>query len=164
MADLEPLDPASAEVIAGWVTSRAEATLAGGPQLPWPLTGEILLGIDADPSWQVFVLRDPAGTVVASGSFFTKQEGRRLRIGRVIVGPSRRGEGWGRVLMEALLAEADSRPAVEYTELAVFEHNTVARDLYGKLGFAETGEVRPVAVDDQTWLALEMERPTPSAG
>lgn len=163
MAGLEPLDPASAGVIASWVTSRAEATLAGGPQLPWPLTGQLLLGIDADPLWQVLVLREGSGTVVASGSFFTKEEGRRLRIGRVIVDPSRRGEGWGRVLMEALLAEADGRPAVAFTELAVFEHNTVARELYRKLGFAETGESRQVAVDDETWLALEMERAAPAS-
>lgn len=163
MTALEPLDPAAAGVIASWVTSRAEATLAGGPQLPWPLTGQLLLEIDADPLWQVLVLRDRAGAVVASGSFFSKDEGRRLRIGRVIVDPSRRGEGWGRVLMEALLAQADARPEVAFTELAVFEHNTVARELYRKLGFAETGETRPVTVDDESWLALEMERPHPGA-
>lgn len=164
MTELHPLTPDAAREVSAWVTTHAEAVLMGGPLLPWPLTVKALLAIAADPLWRVYVLQDAAGKVVASGSLYSKEDGHRLRIGRVIVDPSRRGEGWGRVLMEALLELADTDPAVTVTELGVFDHNVVALGLYRRLGFTRVRETRPVDVDGETWNVLELERPAPQRG
>ncbi|MEA5119028.1 MAG: GNAT family protein [Propionicimonas sp.] len=160
-ATLSALTPQAAAVIVGWVGSRADATLMGGPLLPWPLTAEALLELDSEPTREVLVLTDAAGRVVASAAFLVKENGRVLRIGRVIVDPSRRGEGWGRALLEALLARADADPGVEATELGVFTHNAVARGLYERLGFTPTGETREVQVDGAQWEALDLNRVRP---
>jgi ribosomal protein S18 acetylase RimI-like enzyme len=108
----------------------------------------------------VFVLAD-SGRPVASGSFVTKQDGQLLRIGRVVVDSARRGEGWGRRLLQALLDRADADPQVTATELGVFTHNLVARGLYERLGFVAAGETSTIEVDSEPWHMLDLRRPAP---
>lgn len=160
MTKLAALTPAAAAVVATWVRSRADATVAGGPQFPFPLTGADLLAIDADPAWQVFTLADAAGQVVATASLFEKEGRRLLRVGRVMVDPARRGQGWGRRVMEELLALTDADPAVHATELGVFTHNQVARELYQRLGYVRSEGSVTVEVDGQTWRTEEFTRPS----
>ncbi|MDQ7991475.1 MAG: GNAT family N-acetyltransferase [Propionicimonas sp.] len=163
MAQLLPLTPESAEVVASWVHSRAEATMAGGPWFPFPLTGADIVAIDADPAWQVFVLADREGRVVASGSLFAKEDGRLQRIGRVLVDPARRGEGWGRAVMELLLARTDADASIDATELGVFTQNTVARELYLRLGFVRSPGGMTLEVDGETRQSEEFTRPRPES-
>ncbi|GAA2441988.1 ribosomal protein S18-alanine N-acetyltransferase [Agromyces soli] len=59
----------------------------------------------------------------------------------IAVEPGHRGTGLGRVLMQALIAEARRRDAV-HVFLEVRADNPVARGLYASLGFTELG-VRP---------------------
>ncbi|WP_230764788.1 ribosomal protein S18-alanine N-acetyltransferase [Agromyces mediolanus] len=59
----------------------------------------------------------------------------------IAVEPAHRGAGLGRVLMQALIAEARRREAV-HVFLEVRADNPVARGLYASLGFTELG-VRP---------------------
>jgi RimJ/RimL family protein N-acetyltransferase len=160
MPGLQRLTPEAAEVVASWVHSRAEATMAGGPWFPFPLGGADLLAIDADPDWQVFTLSDTDGRVVASGSLYAKEDGRLQRIGRVLVDPDRRGEGWGRLVMELLLARTDADPSIRATELGVFTQNTVARNLYLRLGFVRSPGELTVEVDGETWECEEFTRPS----
>lgn len=159
MTGLAPLTPHSAAVIATWVRSRAEAVVAGGPQFPYPLTAEGLLAIAADPAWRVFTLSDDEGRVVATASLFAKQDGRLLRVGRVIVDPARRGEGWGRRVMEELLALTDADPSVRATELGVFTQNRLARDLYERRGYVRSEGSVTVEVDGEQWQTEEFTRP-----
>lgn len=160
MTTLDALTPGSAAVVATWVRSRADAMVAGGPQFPFPLTGADLLAIDADPAWRVFTLADADGRVVATASLFAKQEGTLLRVGRVMVDPARRGQGWGRRVMEELLALTDADPSVRATELGVFTHNRVARELYEKLGYVRSEGSVTVEVEGQTWQTEEFTRPS----
>ncbi len=163
MPGLTPLTPQTAAVIAGWVRSRADAVLAGGPQFPFPLTADLLLGIAAEPEWRVFTLADEHGRVVATASLFAKDGGRLLRVGRVIVDPERRGEGWGRRVMEEVLALTDADPSVLATELGVFTHNEVARGLYERLGYRPVPGGVSVEVDGQRWRTDELIRHRPGA-
>ena len=164
MTGLTPLTPQSAAVVAGWVHSRADAVLAGGPQFPFPLTADLLLGIAAEPEWRVFTLADERGRVVATASLYTKDGGRLLRIGRVIVDPDRRGEGWGRRVMEELLALTDADPSVLATELGVFTHNELARGLYERLGYRPVPGGVSVEVDGERWQTDELIRHGPDRG
>jgi ribosomal protein S18 acetylase RimI-like enzyme len=59
----------------------------------------------------------------------------------VWVAPAARGQGVGDAMLEALLAWADDRDA-QRVVLTVTEHNAAAQRLYGRLGFAATGEVK----------------------
>jgi len=158
MPELQGLTPEAAEVVASWVRSRADATMAGGPWFPFPLSGADLMAIDADPDWQVFTVSDSEGRVVASGSLYAKEDGRLQRIGRVLVDPARRGQGWGRLVMELLLARTDADPSIRATELGVFTQNTIARELYLRLGFVRSPGELSVEVDGETWQCEEFTR------
>lgn len=158
MSPLQPLTPDSATAVASWVRSRADAVLAGGPQFPFPLTGEDLLAIAADPLYRVFTLADGDGRIVATASLCAKEDGALLRVGRVIVDPSRRGEGWGRRVMEELLALTDADPSVRATELGVFTHNRLARELYERLGYVRGPGSVTVEVDGELWQTEEFVR------
>ena len=99
-----------------------------------------------------------SGRIVATASLFAKEDGALLRVGRVIVDPSRRGEGWGRRVMEELLALTDADPSVRATELGVFRHNRVARELYERLGYARAPGSITVEVDGELWQTEEFVR------
>lgn len=156
------LDEPLAEVVAGWVDSRADVVMFAGPSLPWPLSGADLMASTRQPGRAVYVLADDGGDPVATGSLLDR--GDTMRIGRVLVAPARRGEGWGRVLMTELIERATERDGVWAISLGVYEHNLAARRLYGRLGFVETGVRGRVSVDDEIWTSLELVLPVRAGG
>ncbi len=62
-----------------------------------------------------------------------------LRIGRLIVDPTMRGEGWGRRLLLLALDHARAR-GVSRVQLGVLASNARARRLYESLGFVANPE------------------------
>lgn len=151
------LDESLAAVVAGWVGSRADVFMFAGPNLPWPLSGADLVASARQPGRTVYVLTDAEGDPVATGSLLDR--GDTTRIGRVLVAPTRRGEGWGRMLMTALIERATEREDVRTISLGVYEHNLAARQLYRHLGFVEAGMRNQISVDDEIWTGLELELP-----
>jgi ribosomal protein S18 acetylase RimI-like enzyme len=67
-------------------------------------------------------------------------------LAELYVEPARRGEGLGRALMEAAIAEARSRGA-DYMDLGTSEDDLAARHLYESLGFInrEKGPGGPIS-------------------
>ena len=72
------------------------------------------------------------------------------------VSPSFAGKGYGKLLLERAIAEISSNGFGEMS-LWVFNDNTIAKFLYSKYGFAETGEQRITP----EWNALEVEMVNP---
>lgn len=142
--ELESATPQDAERIATWVATREELVVFAGPLLDFPLTGRALLAT-AEQSWRVYVLRD-GDQAAATGSLRPVAPG-TMRIGRVLVDPQRRGEGWGRRIVESLIAVAAGPGDVERVELSVYDHNLVARALYEDLGFSDSGNGASVEID-----------------
>lgn len=62
-------------------------------------------GLDA-PTVRMWVVRDPAGSVVASTGFETGPDGRHALLRSVAVGPSLRGSGRGSALARLAMTEA----------------------------------------------------------
>ncbi len=156
MVRTAPLTDVDAATVATWVTSRRALTLFAGPTLPYPFSSRDLLAT-ATPTWHVIGFHDRE-SLVATGSYGFRAPG-LARIGRVIVDPQRRGEGYGRVVMIALIACALALPEVRVVTLGVYEHNHSARSLYGTLGFSETGQRTEIDVDGEMWTSIEMELP-----
>ncbi len=163
MDGLQPITPAQARTIATWIRSGPEAVLFAGPEFSWPVSPQLLLGAP-ERRLSVYVLTDPAGRPVATGSLRPREDGRVAHIGRVLVDPGRRGEGWGRRLMEALLERAWADPGVELATLRVFVHNRPAGALYEKLGFRSSGQLLTTAVGDEVWQSVELRLPRPDGG
>jgi predicted GNAT family N-acyltransferase len=75
------------------------------------------------------------GSVVAAGRFYRKDP-QTAQIGRMAVAASYRGHGIGRVLLDALLAEARARGYAR----ASLNAQTHAAEFYRKAGFVPYGE------------------------
>jgi ribosomal protein S18 acetylase RimI-like enzyme len=66
----------------------------------------------------------------------------------IAVAPACQGQGVGRRLFDALLAEvSEHRPDITRVELFTRESNTRARALYASLGFVEEGRLRARVTD-----------------
>lgn len=80
---------------------------------------------------------------------FVRETGLKNRhnsnIYQMYVAPEARGKGYGRALVEAVIARAHALDGVERIALAVVSTNTAARALYTHLGFMTYG-VRPAAL------------------
>ena len=72
------------------------------------------------------------------------------------VSPSFAGKGYGKLLLERAMEEISSDGFGEMS-LWVFNDNTIAKSLYSKYGFTETGEQRTTP----EWNALEVEMVNP---
>ena len=77
---------------------------------------------------------------------FAREPGRKNRhianIYQMYVAPEVRGKGYGRALLESLIARARAMEGLEQLLLAVVEGNTSARALYERLGFEVYGVQR----------------------
>lgn len=156
MDALHPITVAFAQTISTWVRSTSDAVLFGGPGMSWPLPPELLMG---SSELEVFVLSDPDEHPVATGSLRLIEDGRVAHLGRVLVDPERRGQGWGRRLMLALLDQAWASADVQCVSLRVYSHNEPAATLYEQLGFLPSGNPRTTEVDEQSWTSVELRLP-----
>lgn len=134
-AFLRPFEPRFAAVVAGWVRSAPEL-LWLAPSTAWPLTAEKVAAWTATRG-RPYLLH-PAGEdgPVAYGELNPVVTApRQMWLGHLLVDNRRRGEGWGRLLTEALVAEAFGRLGAERIILVVFPDNSAAVRCYVRLGF-----------------------------
>lgn len=91
------------------------------------------------------VLRGMAGLRRLDG-----KERHKAQVWGVYVAEDVRGEGFGRALLEALIARARSYPDLEQLTLAVATEQRAARELYASLGFEVWGlERRALKLPDR---------------
>lgn len=75
----------------------------------------------------------------------------------VFVAPEFRGKGLSRRMMEFAIEEATSWQGVEQIKISVVSTNTLAHDLYERLGFVDWGhEPRAAKVGDTYWDETHM--------
>ena len=71
-------------------------------------------------------------------------------LGGVVLDARHQGRGLGRALLDALVAHVRSQPRPGTVVLTVHDDNEVARGLYTRYGFVETGDV----LDDELVMVL----------
>lgn len=114
----------------------------------------------AEPeSWWLRRIADPAGLTLALGAFdaetlvgtvaleFANKPKTRHK-GHLIgmyVKPGYRGQGAGRLLVEAAVAQANARPGLAVLTLTVTQGNLAAEELYRSVGFENFG-IEPMAI------------------
>lgn len=109
----------------------------------------LLLGKTAD----VLLAEDPGGSLLGAAVLLRRKGSRRERLYSLAVDPAARGRGVGRLLMEAVLAGAGSRGAVE-VGLEVRTENAGAIALYRSMGFTEAGVVEGYYADGAPALVM----------
>ncbi len=109
----------------------------------------LLLGNTAD----VLLAEAPGGALLGAAVLLRRKGSRRERLYSLAVDPAARGRGVGRLLLEAVLASARSRGAVE-VGLEVRTDNDGAIALYRSLGFTEAGVVEGYYADGAPALVM----------
>jgi [ribosomal protein S18]-alanine N-acetyltransferase len=113
-----------------------------------------------------YLVVEDAGHIVAYAGLLAPPGASQADIQTIAVAESARRQGWGRVLMTALIAEAKNRGAREVF-LDVRADNPNAQALYESLGFEEIGirqgYYQPDNVD-ATVMRLGIAAPSPAVG
>lgn len=131
---LYPVQPPHYAVIGAWLDSASATQRWAGPGVAYPLAPDAFaeaLQLQQRPGW---VLLDARDQCVGFGQYWPTTSG-TLHLGRIIVSPQARGHGLGRVLMQALMAQALQSTGVERLTLRVYRDNVAAVTLYRDLGF-----------------------------
>lgn len=123
-----------------WVGTAERLRLWGGPQLSFPPNPEaIWSAIEASPE-NSFALIDSSGQLAGFAQALPR--GSSVHLARIIVSPSLRGHGVGRILCQKLIHLASSHYHPTEITLRVYTSNTPALSLYQSLGFVPTAEAQ----------------------
>lgn len=124
--------------IASWIPDAAVGLRWAGPRLPFPFAASDLPALLAVPSGTgvSYCLIDSFANPCGFGQHWVLQAG-AVHLGRIIVAPTARGRGLGRVLCQQLISAALQSTSATAVTLRVFRDNLVAVSLYSSLGFAE---------------------------
>jgi [ribosomal protein S18]-alanine N-acetyltransferase len=131
---LRPATLSDLEIVSSWVDSARACELWAGSRVRFPIElAALAASIDFAHQGGLVLVGD--GDVVAFGQIVPKAA-RRAHLARLIVAPDQRGRGIGESLVRALLdrAAASGRAVAS---LNVDPSNTIAINLYTKLGFAD---------------------------
>lgn len=134
---IRPRTNADLPVVASWVPDAEALYAFAGPWVTWPFLPRDLDDLHKRPGATAWMLDTADGEPVGHVQL-TPVDG-ALRIGRLIVAPSVRGNGWGRRLLLLALEHARAR-GIRRVQLGVLASNTPARRLYESLGFVADPE------------------------
>ena len=138
--------------IISWIPDADECKLWAGPSVRFPLSVDSLKAQIVYTPENSFCL-EKEGQVIAFGQLIKKGE-QRLHLARIIVDPSERGKGCGRILCRQLIAKASGLQC-RWVTLNVYKNNAAAMKLYKRLGFEEKQPPAEEKVsDDICFMAL----------
>lgn len=130
------------ERVLSWAPDADAMRLWAGPTIGFPVSPEQLWDNLHHAPGAAFVLCvPPGGDVVGFGQVMSREDG-FAHLARIIVAPSWRGQGLGRVLCTQLMSIAPTFLPVHAFSLYVYPENHRARTLYRTLGFADAREER----------------------
>lgn len=120
--------------IASWIADAAACARWAGARVPFPFSAPELSRLLAIDGSESYCLLDETSTACAFGQFWVATPG-TVHLGRIIVAPSKRGTGYGRMLCRQLIEKAVRRTGAGTISLRVYRDNAVALALYVDLGF-----------------------------
>jgi [ribosomal protein S18]-alanine N-acetyltransferase len=148
--------PPDYEAIAAWVTDAAACKRWAGSRVAFPFAASELPALLAVAGAASYVLTNGNHAPCGFGQHWPHRSG-AAHLGRIIVSPALRGNGYGRELVAALKARALQVSGASTVSLNVYRDNVVALNLYKSLGFV------PIE-SESTPEALFMATPLTTAG
>ncbi len=142
---LRPARPADADEMARWFVDLTDLANWGGPEVRFPLTAQQVaawIAEAANPMPRLcFTAVDAADRPIGHVEFLRDPARKWARLGRFVVAPELRGQGFGRALLGHALAYAFGELDVEHLALVVVQGNERAERLYRAAGFRDEGVV-----------------------
>ena len=134
-ATLRIPEPGDYEVIASWVPDAESCLRWAGPRVRFPFSAAELPRLLAVADGQSYCLAERAASPLGFGQHWVLKPG-GVHLGRIIVSPTARGRGLGRLLCQLLVAQAIAVTGATGVTLRVFRNNAAALSLYSSLGFS----------------------------
>lgn len=159
---LLPFTENDIDTLIRWLPSREAVAIWGGPSIPFPLTAAELHHHLKDtqgthPLRHCWTLHHPHKGAIGHAQLACDWQNRVGRIGKVIIAPEVRGQGFAHPLIDLVLAHAFRVDGMERVELNVYPFNTPAIHTYEAQGFIHEGTRRASAlVGDQRWDTMIM--------
>lgn len=135
MLQTRPLRPEDATAISLF-PQNAEELFFMFPTAAWPFSAGALLDAAAQ-RWDATVV-ERGGRPAGYANFARFEAGRFVSIGNVVVAPDARGQGVGRVLIEAMTAKGFAR-GVKEVRVSCHSTNAAGLLMYASLGFEPFG-------------------------
>jgi ribosomal protein S18 acetylase RimI-like enzyme len=127
------LQPADYDAIASWIPDAAACLRWAGPRLRFPFSAAELPALLTVAGGESYCLFDGTETC-GFGQHWVLTPG-AVHLGRIILSPSTRGKGLGRVLCRQLATKAVQSTGAHTVTLRVYRDNAAALALYASLGF-----------------------------
>ncbi|MDO4940901.1 MAG: GNAT family protein [Erysipelotrichaceae bacterium] len=161
MLRLRPFRAPDAKTIINWTSTPEEFyKWSAGIMGEYPVSEKRLLeavsGREDNPRYFPLVAFDDSGLV----GFFTVrtpgEDDKKVRLGYVIIDPSKRGCGYGKKMLVLGLKFLFDIYGAEEVSLGVFENNKQAYNCYHSVGFRESGVREEYNLCGKTWTDIDM--------
>ncbi|CAH0529433.1 GNAT family N-acetyltransferase [Vibrio hippocampi] len=145
-----------AGVISCWFSTYNEFLLWGGRVFSWPIEHAEIIKRSKQQEIEFFTLTD--GNEVLGFIELQHMSRTEIRLCRVAVSPSHRGNGLGKTLISLSLAEIKRRNQYQVVTLAVFTKNVTAHKCYCSIGFSAVDkEPKFKEFGGERWPLVQME-------
>lgn len=161
MLRLRPFRAPDAKTIITWTSEREEFyKWSAGILGDYPVSEKRLLeavsGREADPRYFPLVAFDESGLVGFLTVRTPGEDDKKVRLGYVIVDPSKRGSGYGKQMLILGLKFLFEIYGADEVSLGVFDNNMQAYECYRHAGFKENGVRKTYNLCGETWVDIEM--------
>jgi [ribosomal protein S18]-alanine N-acetyltransferase len=148
---LRPPAPADFEMVASWISDARACSRWAGPLVPFPFPIAELPTLIHATDTNTFCLSMEEHDLLGFAQYFAKGNG-VVRLARVIVSPSYRGQGLGKILCALVMEKALKSLTVESFSLGVYRDNPAAITIYSRLGFSV---VEDQSTEEHLTMALQ---------
>ncbi len=154
---LRPFINDDAPVILSWITDKSAFRKWSADRYQvYPPTPEDMVAQYADDDLFPFTAIDDDGTVVGHIMLrYPEPSGSTVRFGFVIVDNQKRGNGYGKEMLQLAIQMAGQEYGATKITLGVFDNNPSAFNCYRSVGFIVTGTAT-YSIDGEEWSGSEM--------
>lgn len=164
MLRLRPYKKCDAKTILGWIKdehSFRQWSADRYKKFPPKATDMIKMyeSVEYNDTFFAFTAFDESSVIGHLTMRFTDEEKRIVRFGFVIVDDSKRGNGYGKEMLQLAIKYSLEILKAEKITLGVFENNTTAYNCYKAVGFktVSTEEAEYYNILGEKWECIEME-------
>lgn len=126
------------EELVTWIPDASACQRWAGSQVPYPLHAETLPQVltKTEPGFASYSAINAHGALCGFGQHWLRAPD-VVHVGRIIVAPHGRGQGWGQALFALLVAAAVQATGAPQVTLRVYRDNAAAITVYRRWGFRE---------------------------
>lgn len=166
MIKIEPFEAVDIPRLIGWIPDARFLLQWAGPQYSYPLDiaqvmATLKLTRDENPTHFMFKATHskPAIVIGHAELMAINYEPQTAVLGRVLIGPpDEQGKGYGKQMIQAVLAFGFDTLKLDRITLGVFDFNTSAIKCYKELGFQQYDtQQRELISENETWTLIRME-------